>query len=300
MSRRAAGRYLGARVPYGCEVIIGADGNKYLAAFEPEAAILRDLAVRVIDGASMRAVTRWMNAQGHRTRAGNEWVRSSMRNTLISEATATHILDARTARKVREALTPSPRAKSKGGRPITRMLTKGPAKCGSCGRNMTPSSGRYVCIAYVTYGICSGPATVKADNLDAFAEKEFLAVMGNERMTRTVRADDPIDDELDAVSDEVAAVASAFATANPADIADLASRMTALRAREAELKALPRADALAVVESLDETWGDAWNAPGVDANDRRQILLDTGFTVVVRHTTMGNRDVASRSRVEWR
>jgi DNA invertase Pin-like site-specific DNA recombinase len=292
-----AGRYAGGPVPFGRRVEDAPDGKgKVLVEEEEESVLLADAAWTIINGGSMRAATRWMNTVS-RTRSGREWQRSSLRATLLSASTGA-LMGRMIARGLRDALTPSAAPKARGGRPVRRLLTGGLASCASCGRKLTTSANRYVCMAYSSGEVCPAPVTVNARFMEAWAEARWLEALGDVGQTRTISASGPDDAELEDVLDEVEVVARAFASAAVDDLPDLSRRMAALRTREAALKARPRDDAFDIVVGTGQTWGEAW--AGLDAEGRRALLRDTGFFVTVRPGQHGERDVGKRAEVEWR
>lgn len=292
-----AGRYSGGPVPFGRKVAPAPDGRgKVLVEDEEESVLLADAAWKILDGESMRSVARWLNTVS-RTRYGKEWQRSSVRATLLSASTA-DLMGRGIARRLRDALTPSGAPKARGGRPVTRLLTGGLAWCASCGRKLTTSAGRYVCMAYASGESCPAPVTVNARLLEAWAERAWLDGIGGVERTRTVAMDRAEDAELEDLLDEVAEVARAFASAGPDELLGLSKRMTALRTREAEIKARPQAPELSMVVGTGQTWGEAWADAG-DAEERRALLRATGFIVTVRPGRHGERDVGKRAEVDW-
>jgi site-specific DNA recombinase len=299
----AAGRWDGSPIPWGWRVVPAEGGGKALAPEPAEARFINErLAPRFAAGDSMRALTRWMNTTGLRTRRGGEWTTTSVRKVLHTAATKDLITDRALCRAVLARMDRAPDAPSlPGGRPTKYLASGGGAYCDGCRTPMTTSAGRYVCNSERTGKACPAPATVTASMLDPWITEEWLEALGDSERTVTVPASDEVDHELDEVAAEIAAVAAQFASAAPGEIADLAARLTALRAREAELEDRPRhpdAD-LFVIAGTGETWGQAWESAG-DAENRRALLRETGFRVYVgKARTRGDRDVAGRCRVVW-
>lgn len=295
---REAGRHAGGPAPFGRRVEPAPDGRGKVLVEEPEESVLlADAAWKILDGASMRSVTRWMNTVS-RTRSGREWQRSSLRATLLSASTA-DLMGRSIARRLRDALAPSHTPKARGGRPAVRLLTGGLAWCGSCGRKLTTSAGRYVCSAYSSGEGCPAPVTVNARLLEAYAEREWLDDIGDREKTRAVAASTEDDAELEDTLDEIRQVAQEFATADAGDLLGLSKRMEALRRREAELQARPREDPFHVIVGTGETWGALWQAADGDAEERRGLLRETGFIVTVWPGRHGERDVSKRAEVQW-
>lgn len=292
-----AGRYTGGPVPFGRRVEVAEDGRGKVTVEEPEESVLLgDAAWKILDGEPMRSVTRWMNTVS-RTRSGKEWQRSSLRATLLSASTA-DLMGRGIARGLREALAPSGAPKARGGRPVRRLLTGGLAWCASCGRKLTSSAGRYVCMSHSSGETCPAPVTVNARLLEAWAERMWLSGIGHVERTRTAPASSATDDELEDLLDEVAEVARAFASAGAGEVLGLSKRMEALRTREAELRAAPRDAAFDVTIGTGQTWGERWEE-AADAEERRGLLRETGFIVTVRPGAHGERDVGKRAEVDW-
>ncbi|MEU0092914.1 recombinase family protein [Kribbella sp. NPDC006257] len=305
-----AGRYTGSPVPFGWQVVPGPDGGKVLAVKPEEAAIVRDLAARWAAGESMRSLTQWLNASGHRTRpkrrkgsdvpTAGEWTVTSVRRVLATAATKELLTDRALRRAVEDRLNPaSDKPKPTGGRPVKYLLSGGLAYCAGCKTAMTTSAGRYVCNALRTGYTCDVSATATATMLDAHAAERWLGALGDVERTRTVPASDAADTELDDVLDEIATVGKAFATASAAEVAGLAKRMTRLRKREAELVNRDRSGDFHVIQSTGQTWGQAWEVAG-DNENRRALLRETGFRVYVgKAASKGDRNIAGRCRVVW-
>lgn len=169
------GRIRGA-APFGTRA---GEGN-VLERDPEEGALLDAVAGRLIAGESFRSVVHWLNATGSTTRRGNPWIRSSLRETLRSEAVRTLVLSTTTRRALDKVLDPKKRTAPKhaGGRP-PRLLTRGRSVCGSCGRSMTTSAGRYICSSTSEGSRCPRIVSINADAADAYVGEEFARHFGH-------------------------------------------------------------------------------------------------------------------------
>lgn len=181
---------------------------------------------------------------------------------------------------------------------MKRLLTGGLAWCASCGRKLTTSAGRYVCMSHSSGETCPAPVTVNARLLEAWASDTWLSGIGGVERTRTAPASGTDDAEMEDLLDEVTAVAQEFATASADQLLGLSKRMEALRTREAEIRAQPRDDNFDVVIGTGQTWAECWEDAG-DAEGRRALMRETGFIVTVRPGEHGERDVGKRASVDW-
>lgn len=73
--KAAAGKPQGSRRPYGYE-------RDLITIYEPEAAVLREMAAKVIAGWGYKEVAYWANAEGHTTTMGRPWLGLTIRNIL--------------------------------------------------------------------------------------------------------------------------------------------------------------------------------------------------------------------------
>ena len=175
----SAGRYTGGAVPFGCRVIDNPEGPGKALSTEPdEAEVLRAVAQRLIAGESMRSSVRWMNSRSS-TRRGKDWIRSSLRATLLSDASRVHVFDLATFRALEARLSPTPAERSSGGRPRRYLLAGGMASCGTCGRKITTSAGRYICSSSNGGEHCEYVVTIKAEDVDTWLAEKFLAQYGH-------------------------------------------------------------------------------------------------------------------------
>lgn len=82
---RAAGSHAGGRTPYGFRIEKAVRGTLVVRLLVPEpgeAAVLRDVVQRVLDGQSVASLARDLNARGRLTRGGKPWTTSTLSRTL--------------------------------------------------------------------------------------------------------------------------------------------------------------------------------------------------------------------------
>lgn len=150
-----AGRFSGGQRPYGYEP--GCTSIR-----EVEAAVVRELVQRVIQGHSFRACALDLNARGIKTTHGKNWNALKVRNLLSHkryagirehhdaeyDATWPAIIDRDTWDELQAAITAHARLYTQRG-PARKFLLTGFAYCGKCGNrlNTSPrsSGSRYVC-----------------------------------------------------------------------------------------------------------------------------------------------------------
>ena len=132
---------------------------------QPEAAVLRSVAEKILAGDSLRSVTAWVNENEHFTPGGNRWKPNVLRRLLLGPRVAgkTHgengnlvdadwdpILDEVTHKRLSEILMDEARRNSPPAPARTYLLTGGIARCALCGRALQarPERGNkrgYVC-----------------------------------------------------------------------------------------------------------------------------------------------------------
>jgi len=154
-----------------------------------EAAIIREMATRVLAGDSLRSVAKDLNARGVRTTQGNEWPSSSIKRVLMSarisgrrdhrgemsDAVWEGIITPDESDRLRRLL--GARTQSTPRTPRKYLLTGGLLRCGLCDTPMIsrPAKGqrRYVCDSGPGQGGC-GRMSAVADPLEAFIVEAVL------------------------------------------------------------------------------------------------------------------------------
>lgn len=138
--RAAQGKPWWPRPPFGF--------NQDLTANEPQAAALREVYAKLLTGASVSELARWLNSEGHTTNRGNGWTSTSLRPVLLNprnvglrlyegkivgEAAWPAIVDEDVFRRAVKLLTAAGRG---GGSGIRSHLLTGLLTCGVCGGPM--------------------------------------------------------------------------------------------------------------------------------------------------------------------
>lgn len=289
-------RFPGGAIPFGCQVVErpdptdGGKVGKYLERNEAEAVVLEEVAARLLRGDSLRQCVFWLNREGHRTRRGFEWQRTTLINTLLSDPSREHVFNAATHRALSERLQPKRHGVTKhnGGRPAAHLLVSGLGCCGGCGGNLTTAGGRpkgdgtnyptrYVCLRQGQNGTCPGGATIGAKACDDEVERRFLERFGDEPYSeiRTVLMGGEEFEEARAADIAAQQALSANLTAENFEAAQKAR--AALEAAQA--RPVQRMD---TIHLTGETFAERWATS--DLEGRRKMLAENlaGPVVVVR------------------
>lgn len=174
------GRHPSGSAPYGTRL----NAERRLEPDPAEAAVLQEVAQKLLAGQSVRSVVVWMNDQGLTTRRGNPWTRGGLTATLETESSRLHVFTLAEQRALSSRLHPSPGSRPVGGRPVTWLLS-GYAQCAGCSRPLTRSRDarrdvtRYVCPTVASVAPCPARVTIRADRADAFVEAKFLERLGD-------------------------------------------------------------------------------------------------------------------------
>ena len=263
-------------------------------ALNPErAAVVREMAQRLLDGESLGALCAELARRQVPTRAGGQWRPTTLRVMLTSPSVAglqAHrgeivgtgdwepALDRVTWERVRQVLSmrQSPSSPS-------RYLLSGLATCGECGHHLTGHMrGRdhfYACNGRT--GGC-GRVFIVRDRLDALVEPRVASVLADEALrlaTPTVDAEQLAVD----IADAEARLASYAAMLDSGELQPIewrtlrsaaVARLEALRDREAQVAA-----------PVPITVGESW-ATLPDA--RKRALIASMVSVTVRRSTAAN------------
>jgi site-specific DNA recombinase len=173
---------------------------------EDEAAVVRELADRLLAGESVRSLTAWANT-GSTSTTGKPWSQRTLRGMLLSPALAgirtykgqrfegkwDPILERETWEAV-EALLRDPARVTRGGRPAPWLLA-GMVKCSRCDQTMIvhyrPKSRggarEYLCMAAPGRASC-GKTTVIAEPLEALVEEVILLQLADDRLAKALEA----------------------------------------------------------------------------------------------------------------
>ncbi|MGR7027327.1 recombinase family protein [Geodermatophilus sp. URMC 62] len=162
-------------------------------------------------------------------------------------------------------------------------------------------AGRIVRYNCRTVG-CPTKTSVSLTALDAFVAETFMAEAGGEpELTLEVIVHGRDNARLRALRGEIAKTTAALGSSrDPAEIQELAARLTLQRQAEAEAEAGSSAGDLMAFKSTGRTLGDAYQA--ATTNDERRALLAAHIEAVVVTPSIrggGGRPLAERVRVQW-
>jgi site-specific DNA recombinase len=177
-----------------------------LTVNEPEAALLRDAAERLLVGEGLHAVLRDWWAHGIVTPAGNRWSSTSLRRALLAPRTAglrehrgevlglaawQAILDETTRKRLVELFARDDRRRQ--GRPRTYLLS-GIATCGreGCGRSLVGASAgakrpKYACRKDLSHYGC-GQTWIDAPELDNFVREMVITALSGPGFVERLKA----------------------------------------------------------------------------------------------------------------
>lgn len=211
------------------------------------------------------------------------------------------VVDLGTWRQIQAALARRSGADAKQGKPHSeRLLLQGLAVCASCGGPMKRQTHRrnaplsYTC-SYVPDHRCTAGATIAVHVLDAYVTAEVLRRYGPFRITRPVEAADPaIVERLAHVREEIQATLDAMATASPADVAELATRLAGLKSAETAALADLEGAPIVTLEETDETFAEEWTS--ADHARHRELLA----SLIIRVEVARGRKAEERVRIVWR
>lgn len=247
-----------------------------------EAAVIRDLASRLLAGEPLTSLTKWLQDNEVRTVMGKEWRTPTVRNLLKSPRIAglrEHqgqvigkavwppiVTEDEHARIVALLTDPSRRT----NRTARRYLLSGLCRCGRCGAKMITGQSRdrrrYMCRSGADFGGCGG--TMISATVEELVPDAVLYRLDTPDLAAAIEGRQRADENSAAVSEAIAADA--------AKLEELAQMWAAGE--------LTRAEWRAARQTLDNR---------LTANRRRQ-MQQAGSTVIAGH--IGN---ASTLRAEW-
>ncbi|MFE9612678.1 recombinase family protein [Streptomyces sp. NPDC006012] len=181
------------------------------------------------------------------------------------------------------------------------------AHCAGCGGRMYHMSNKtkgaqaasYKCTAHLTGIVCPAPVAIRADWIEEYVEREFLALVGPIPVSRTVIIPgyDPAP-EISATLAEYAAhqEEKGQQKSNAAKRA-WKERADALDNRLATLEATPARPETRVVTPTGRTLADEWAE--ADGETRRQMLIEAGARLEVRKGTRGGWRTLDEQRVSF-
>lgn len=173
---------MGGPRPYGFE-------DDRVTHNDPEAAVVREMASRLLAGESLQSVVRWLEDCGARTSMGNAWRTSTVRNVMLAprywgkrvhngqvvgDAVWSPIITPEEGERLRLLLKDPARKTTRGAR---RYLLSGLLRCGRCGKTLhsAPKQGirRYGCHSGADLRGCSG-IYIYAEKLEAWIADAVL------------------------------------------------------------------------------------------------------------------------------
>ncbi|MCP3977513.1 MAG: recombinase family protein [bacterium] len=217
--RKAAELAAAGKVAGGGNRPFGYEADK-LTINPTEAAVIREMANRVLAGDSLRSVAVDLNSRGIRTAKGNEWNSGGIKRVLMwprisgrreragefYTAVWPGIITPEESDRLRRKL--SARNRSTGRPPRRYLLTGGLLRCGRCGAAMKarPSTRgrRYVCPGDPGLGGC-GRMSATADPLEQFVVEAVLYRLDSPELAATLKDTRAQQSELSELHDQVAA-----------------------------------------------------------------------------------------------
>ena len=178
-----------------------------------EAAVVREMAARMLAGAALNSVPRWLNAESVPTVTGAPWIRATVRSVLTSPRIAglralrgdiigpgqwPGILDRETWEDVQQVVKSWHYGKGRGSRVPRAHLLTGIAACGSCGRGLrslrrSGHPGRH--IYWCDNPACPGPKVARSEeHLDEYVTAATITVLNSPeaRASRQQRQGSPV------------------------------------------------------------------------------------------------------------
>jgi site-specific DNA recombinase len=310
---RRAGRYSGGNLPYGYRSVVNPDGpGRVLLVNQEEAAIVREAAERVLNGESVYAVARDLNARGVPTRRTTTekrrtWTVQALRQVLTADAILgrvvhrgellrgddglpltvwPQVLDLPTWTRVRSTLGVGLAREVRPPRRRRSGLLSGLITCGVCGaplyiRANGDGHAAYGCSARSNGRPCDG-VSISAVAVERHVVESFLSRVGDREVIEEVIEAGPDDAALADVGRAIDETTDEMRK-DDADFVELGRRLALLKERRAALKAAPKEPSVRLIPT-GRTYREAWEVAGLEG--RRAIL---GASVAVLSVTKGRR-----------
>lgn len=270
---------------------------------QTEAAVVADLAARVLAGESLTSVARWLNASGIVTVQGRHWRVGTVRTLLLEPRIAglrVHqgevigkavwppiITEEQHAQLVALLTDPARRA----GRTPRRYLLAGLARCGKCGTRMIANPRkevrRYVCAAGPNTQGCGG-VSMNAEPVEEYVSEAVLMRLDSEELREALAGLSRSDQATAALSEAIAtdeARLDELASAYAEHLIDLKSWIKAgdkLRANiEAKRRELSHRSGSQVLTSYLGAGSPLRQRWGVLGLDQQQAIIKTIVDAVV-------------------
>jgi hypothetical protein len=287
-------RWRGGPTPYGYRSVRHPSGDGKTLEIDPsEAAYIRQAAEIVLAGGSLYSAMQAMREAGSKPRRAEAWAISSLRVVLTGDSAlgrqSRHgvpirdeagvlvapwepILTVEESERLRALLVPRPLTETR--RKASRLLS-GLLVCATCGSRLRVNSRRtdgaqvesYGCRANSDGRVCGQPASVNADQVEAFLVDEFLAVVGGlpvverREVIRDIAGIAEVEEAIRHVTDSMREPG--------ADLGALVARLGALTESRDALASRPAEPTIEVVES-GETYAERWAR--AETNERRATL----------------------------
>lgn len=167
----------------------------------------------------------------------------------------------------------------------TKALLLGVAKCAGCNGNLYLSKrvggADYNCRATARGEKCKSPAGIRADWLERYVEDEFLALVGDMKITKVVthKGYDPTPELREIEAELRALYADKDARKSRTGRMIWQEEVDALERRAEALENTPRTETRTEIVETGETYRSFWERH--DVTGRRQLLRDAGVRVVV-------------------
>ena len=321
---RTTGRYAGGNVPFGYEPADSTDGpGRILVVVPSEAIEIKKAAKAVLEGKSIYAVIKDVNARGVKTRRGLRWNPENLQRILTSDVISGYVihhkelvrdeetgqpiqfwepvLDPDDVRRIRARYANERPPKGQRKRKEGARLLSGLVYCAYCDSPMYPWTSTSAAKPITSY-VCGGQGkgkecpsvTVTADRLEERVEKDFLSKYGALQMFNMIESESYQTDlaQLDVAIHQI----SAKMTERDADIDPLLEQLKFFRDRRSELEAIEVKPS--VLEPTGSTFNEAW----ANVGDRRRILMANIDKILVLKGHKGKRGPLEfrRVRIEWR
>jgi site-specific DNA recombinase len=310
---RRDGRFAGGNVPFGYRPADNPEGfGRVLVVDEGEAAVVREAAARVLTGESIYSVVRELNARKVPTRRRTTWSIQALRQVLTADTIVGRVrhkgqilrgddgmplqvwppvLDMGTWHQLRGLLgveLPAAQRPMRRRKGRARLLS-GIVTCALCRaplylRANGAGHAAYGCSAKSNGRPCDG-VSISAGVLEEYVTDTFLSMMGDVEVVEQV-IQEPSEDL--ALADVERAINETLAEMgdDDADMAQLGSRLAALKQRRADLTTAPRERVVRLVPT-GRTYAEAWEEE--DEEQRREMLAATIAILAIHKGKRGRR-----------
>jgi site-specific DNA recombinase len=283
----AAGRWPGGTPAFGFTVVDNPDGaGKVLALAATEAEMLKEIAARMLAGASLASCTRYANSPaGVAPRRAPFWFGQTLRQCLTGAAVRGPILSPDESAALRRLLIPVPGTVAP--RRASPRLLGGLVSCHSCQEIMAVGSSRgvflYRCHTRMNR-TCAAPVSISALPLEAYISERFLGQYGDKaHVIRRAGVAGAADVEFaeDAVEEALAALR----------LEATEESFKALGAAQERLKTAQEipAETMTYLEDTGLTIAEVWESSCL--LDRRDILAANIAAIIVRPGQRGQHGV---------